>query len=58
MGGMRTLMIILLVDALVCGMVVGRMPMENPEPAVKKAVGRETPPPRENSCYEWAQGRE
>lgn len=55
---MRQLMIILLVDALVCGVVVGRLPTENPEPAVKKAAGRENPAPKEKSCYEWAQGRE
>lgn len=55
---MRQLMIILLVDALVCGAVVGRLPTENPEPAVKKAAGRENPAPKEKSCYEWAQGRE
>lgn len=55
---MRTLMLILMVDALICGIVVGRLPVENPEPVVQKAAGREVPQPIEKTCYEWGQGRE
>lgn len=47
------MMIILLIDALVCGVVVGRLPAEDPEPTVKKAVGKE-----EKSCYAYPAGRE
>lgn len=46
-------MIILLVDALLCGMIVGRLPTENPEPLLRKVVGKE-----EKSCYGHPAGRE
>lgn len=52
------LMLILMVDALVCGMVVGRLPMENPEPVVQKAAGRDARASAEKSCYEWVPERE
>lgn len=50
---MRQLMIILLFDALVCGVVVGSLPVEDSEPVVKKAVGKE-----DRSCYEQTLGGE
>lgn len=58
MERMRMLMLILMVDALVCGMVVGRLPMENPEPVVQKAAGRDARASAEKSCYEWVPERE
>lgn len=58
MVAMRALMIILLVDALICGIVVGRLPTEEAEPCLKKAAGQEPKSLQEKSCYEWAKGRE
>lgn len=58
MVAMRALMIILLVDALICGIVVGRLPTEEAEPCLKKSAGQAAEPSQEKSCYEWAKGRE